>query len=170
MSLVEVSVTIAVFCFALVSFTLAMSTSRVASETNYQRTLAKEAARGIIETLQAEDFDEVFVRYNAEPADDPDADSPGNAFDVLGLEPIEEDPDGRVGEIVFPVVDAVPGVLREDVADKRLGMPRDLDGDGGTDAGDHKDDYRILPVLIRLTWRGKKGPCNLELHTLLGDY
>ena len=68
--------------------------------------------------------------------------------------------DGRVGEVVFP---GDGKVLREDGDDPLLGMPRDLDLDDETDAADHADDYRILPVLVRVRWNGPVGPKQLQL-------
>ena len=51
-----------------------------------------------------------------------------------------------------------------------MGMPRDLDGDGVIDALDHSGDYRLLPVLVRVAWRGSSGPAKLEFRTMLADY
>ena len=48
-----------------------------------------------------------------------------------------------------------------------LGMPRDLDGQGGIDAQDHSNDYCILPVTVRLEWRGAAGDSQLDLHMVL---
>ena len=74
-----------------------------------------------------------------------------------GLNALAGDADGFVGQITFPDLDLGAGnlVLREDVADATLGMPRDLNGDGAVDADDHSDDYIVLPVRITLQWRGQ---------------
>ncbi len=127
---------------------------------------ATEAARSVIESMRAQAFDQVWARYNADPADDPGGagTAPGAAFDVPGLGPVPGDPDGRVGEIVFP---ELAGALREDVADERLGTPRDLDLDGVVDALDHAADYRVLPVLVRVQWQGKGPARRLELYTTI---
>ena len=79
---------------------------------------------------------------------------------MRGLEPLRDDPDGRVGEVVFPG-DGV--VLREDQNDRLLGMPRDLDLDDKTDAADHAANYRVLPVLVRVRWRGPGGVQQIQL-------
>ena len=95
--------------------------------------------------------DFIWALYNADPADDPGGagTAPGAAFDVAGLAPQLGDPDGMVGQVVFP---EVAGALREDVADERLGAPRDLNLDGAVDAANHAGDYRVLdrvPVRFR---------------------
>jgi hypothetical protein len=83
-------------------------------------------------------------------------------FDVPGLSPREGDPDGRVGEIILPVAEGVDGPeLREDVA------LRDLNGDTVLDVVNHAADYVLLPVTVRLEWRGRSGPRQIELRTLL---
>jgi len=51
-----------------------------------------------------------------------------------------------------------------------LGCPRDLNGDGDDD--DHLvsggvDGYVILPVTVRLKWRGAAGDCLQEYHAVL---
>jgi hypothetical protein len=46
-------------------------------------------------------------------------------------------------------------------------MPRDLNGDGVIDALNHADDYLILPVTLRLEWRGAAGNARQDYHTVL---
>ena len=127
---------------------------------------ATEAARSVLESMRAQPFDEVWARYNADPADDPGAagSAPGAAFDVPGLTPVAGDADGRVGRIVFP---EQAGALREDFVDARMGTPRDLDLDGAIDAADHAGDYRVLPVLVRVEWQGRGPARRLELYTTI---
>jgi hypothetical protein len=81
---------------------------------------------------------------------------------VKGLSPRAGDPDGKVGEILIPVVDGAEGPeLREDLA------LRDLDGNGALDEANHARDYVLLPVTVRLEWTGAGGPRHIELRTLL---
>ena len=49
----------------------------------------------------------------------------------------------------------------------QLGMPRDLNFEDGIDGFDHADDYVILPVTVRLAWRGVSGDSRQEYHTVL---
>lgn len=121
----------------------------------------------MIEALQGEVFREAFVRYNAIPDDDPaGGDSPGDSFAVAGLEPLPADPDGLPGEVIFPG-DGVQ--LLEHVVDVELGMPRDLGGATGVDADDHASDYRALPVMVRVRWRGISGEQEIVLATTLSN-
>jgi len=60
--------------------------------------------------------------------------------------------------------------LREDYVDEELGMPRDLNGDSIIDAEDHKEDYILLPMVIRVEWAGRHGPRTYEIHTMLADF
>ena len=74
------------------------------------------------------------------------------------------DPDGFVGDIVFPEV-TLGGVtsLSERVVDARWGMPRDLNGDGVITGGAIPSAYMILPVRVRIQWRGVGGNRSIEL-------
>ena len=127
---------------------------------------ATEAARSLIEAMRSQPFEQVWALYNADPTDDPGGvgTAPGADFAVAGLAPIPGDADGFVGRVVFPEFD---GELREDVVDDRLGMPRDLDLDGVVDGVDHADDFRVLPVLVRVEWRGKGPARRIDLHTTI---
>ena len=134
---------------------------------NWETAISMQAGRNTIETIRGEDFFEVFARFNADAADDPAAgDSPGNFFAVTGLNLRVDDPDGFVGEVIFPVID---GELREDFVDAGLGMPRDLNGDGIIDGLDHSADYVILPVRVQIAWTGKTGDRTINLDTALTD-
>jgi hypothetical protein len=155
---------------------LALSQSLVGSmqlnRVNRESALALSGIREMVEILEGTgEFASVFSRFNADPADDPPSGpSPGNFFAVAGLEPAGGDPDGFVGEIVFPTLTTAAGLeLREDVVDPDLGMPRDLNGDGLEDALDHSGDYRLLPVLLRLRWQGSSVERSAEIRTILAD-
>lgn len=149
------------------SIVASMALNRVNNETG----LAQAYARRAIERMKGVDFADVFATFDKNPADDPSGvgTAPGANFEAFGLEPLATDLDGRPGEISFPTVD-FGGVaqLREDVSDPALGMPRDLNGDGlPPDALDHAADYRVLPVRVRVQWRGATGPRSITIETLL---
>lgn len=134
---------------------------------NRDRAFAVEAATRVSELMRSVPFDEVYARFNADPTDDPvTGSSPGAGFVARGLGLRAGDPDGMVGEILFP---AIAGELREDVVDVQLGMPRDLNGDGAQDAFDHAADYDVLPVRIHLEWSGPSGDMEFDLVTTLAD-
>jgi len=50
-----------------------------------------------------------------------------------------------------------------------LGMPRDLDGDTLVDAANHATNYRILPVHLRVEWKGVAGDASFDLYTQFID-
>jgi prepilin-type N-terminal cleavage/methylation domain-containing protein len=153
-SLLEVLIAVSVFGVAMAAATGYQIASLALSRSNQDLSAATDAAQSMLETLRAEeDFALIFSRYNAVGA-------PGNAFDVRGLEPALDDPDGRVGEVIFPG-DGVN--LAENVADRLLGMPRDLNLDDDEDDVGPTIDYRILPVMVRVRWRGSKGDMQVQL-------
>jgi type II secretory pathway pseudopilin PulG len=135
--------------------------------------LATEAAKAMLERVQAEAFPQAFRSFNGAGSDDPSGPNtaPGANFVVPGLRALPGDADGRPGEIVFPTNSAAPTVLREDVVDSKLGMPHDLNGDGVIDALNHATDYKLLPVLVRVTWQAVDGTTGkVELKTMLASY
>lgn len=166
MTLLELMIALTVFALGMGSAVFAMIRTTALSESAHERELAMQAVEGVMESLQAANFREVFARYNATAADDPaDGVSPGRNFDAVGLEAVEGDADGLPGEIVFP---GNGFVLREDFDDARLGMPRDLNADGDVDNDDHTT-YRVLPVLVRVRWHGASGDQVLQAVTVLSN-
>lgn len=128
---------------------------------------AFDSARSMCAAMAALEPAVAFATYNSNDADDPSGagTAPGPNFTVAGLHVCADDKDGAVGEIVFPTLDG--STLREDVDDPRLGMPRDLDGDGVISNGPPAGTPIILPVLVRVRWRGANGVQELELERLL---
>ncbi len=139
----------------------------------HESELATQAARGMLERIQAEAFLQSFRSFNALGTDDPSGPNtaPGANFAVRGLRALASDADGLPGEIVFPTRAGAPGVLREDVSDPKLGMPHDLNGDGLIDALNHATNYKLLPVLVRVRWQAADGTsASVELKTILANY
>jgi hypothetical protein len=165
--LIEVAIAASVMVVGLLGFMQVIAMSVGSSTANRQADLATQAAREVIEQIQAANFATLHTTYGVPPA----GGIPGNAFDVPGLDPDPNDPDGRVGEIRLPVLIAGGAVqVREDLQEPALGMPRDLNGDGIPDALDHSADMQILPVLVRLRWRGPTGISRMEFRTLVAPY
>jgi prepilin-type N-terminal cleavage/methylation domain-containing protein len=166
-SLLEILIALTLLVVGMVGYLQVIVGSVRTAESNREQTLALHAARQVLERLQTLPLDEVFASFNADPADDPAGagTAPGAGFAVAGLDPRGGDADGLPGEIRFPVA---AGALREDLVDPLVGTPRDLSGDGVIDALDHAGDYRVLPVLVRVSWRGAAGNARVELRTILG--
>jgi type II secretory pathway pseudopilin PulG len=168
-SMVEVAILTVLLLVAVGGLSGAVLSSVRLSRATEESALAADAARALGARMQAGTFAELFRNYNADPDDDVGGTGPGAAFDVEGLTPRTGDPDGRVGRIVFPSVPTGIGsgeILREDFVDERLGMPRDLNGNGDTlDAMDR--DYLVLPARLIVEWTGTSGNRQVELDVLL---
>jgi len=168
-TLLEILLAISIFGIAMAGLTTSQLAAIALSHSNRETAAALDAAQSTLEAIQDEDdFAQIYARWNATQGDDPVAGaSPGNAFDVRGLEALSDDADGRVGEVVFP---GDGQKLIENKADRQLGMPRDLNLDDKQDGADHSGDYRILPVLVRVRWRGPSGAQQLELVGTLAQH
>lgn len=171
LTIIEITITMSVLVLVLVGFSQALLGSMVASKTNREASLAADGARQIVERLQGSELGRAFKAYNSTTADDEGGDTLPGGFAVPGLQPRANDPDGLVGRIIFPEFQGATGIeLREDLQDFSLDMPRDLTGDGVIDALDHSDLYSILPVVVRVEWRGSSGPGTFEYKTILSDF
>lgn len=128
---------------------------------------AFDAARSVSAALGALTPEVAFATFNQATADDPAGagTAPGSNFSVAGLQACADDADGIVGEVLFPTRNG--STLAEDVDDVRLGMPRDLDGDGVVTNGAPAGSPLVVPVLVRVRWRGQRGVQQVELHKLL---
>ena len=170
-------VEIAIGCVVLVTGVLGFAQAMISLEKAQQHTRdvgrATQAARQVLEAIQAQSFAEAFRAYNGTPDDDPGGigTAPGKNFNVPGLNARSNDADGFVGEVVFPTPPNQPGVLRESTTDTKLGMPRDLNGYGLINTlADYSTTYTILPVRVRVQWTGASGAGAVELRTLLGNF
>lgn len=170
-SLIETLMVMVVLAIGLGGMASVLGYTTALVQVDQETTRAANAAADMAETLRSADFPTLFARYNSDPTDDPGApgSAAGRGFAVEGLQAVAGDADGLVGEIVFPTAVGAGGALelREDVADVNLGTPRDLNGDALIDAADHADDYLILPVVVRLRWRGTTGERRFEFTTVL---
>ena len=170
--MIELTLVISVLLVAFLALSQSLVTSMALTRVNRESALATDGVRRMIEQMQGcEHFNQVFRLYNSDPLDDPGPlPAPGDTFQVEGLEASPDDPDGIVGEIIFPVIETGGGPkLHEDVDLPELSMPRDLNGKDGVDPFDHNADYRLLPVLVRIRWKGISGERTAEARTLLAD-
>jgi hypothetical protein len=171
--MVEITIVAILLLVAVGGLSGAVLSSLRLSRTTEESSIADDAARAQAARMQLETFSEIFRRYNESVADDVGLGVvPGNAFDVPGLSPRDDDADGRVGRIVFPSIDLAGGFqgLSEQALEPRLGMtaeaPRDLNLDGDFDDV-LTNDYALLPVRLLLEWTGAGGDRSYELDLLL---
>ena len=172
----EVTILALLLLVAIGGLSGAVLSSLRLTRTTEESMLADEAARALAARMQTEAFGSLFQRYNADPNDDvPPGSGPGATFEVRGLTPRSDDPDGRVGRIVVPAGDLPGGAqaLREDVVDERLGMlegvGRDLNGSGGPlpHSDQMTNGYVLLPVRLIVEWTGAGGDRSYELDLVL---
>src|SRR5262245_25612964 len=175
-TLIELMVSFSALLIVMLGFSRMLLSSRMASSTSQEATLAKEAARKVIEVLQATPLTEIYSAFNANTGDDPDPGDPDDAvvvalrnavlldkshpvaappgFPVAGLDAPTEDADGLPGEILFP---EQGGVLSELAIKPQYGWPMDMDRDGDVTTGNVSTTYRRLPVVVRVAWHGSGG-------------
>jgi type II secretory pathway pseudopilin PulG len=173
MTLLEITIAITILVMGVVGSMQALVLLERSQERTREVGRGTQAARQVLEKIQAEAFAEAFRRYNGATSDDPGGagTAPGKNFAVPGLSARAGDPDGMPGEVIFPTPPGLPTVLRENIVDSKVGMPRDLNGDGIIDGVTNcATTYKILPVRVIVRWTGAAGPGEVELRTMLGNY
>ena len=168
LSLVEILIAVAVVLIALLAGVSSVTGASVLSETNQETASALQVARGTMETLRGSNFRDVVRTYNQDPGDDLAGvgSAPGPNFAVVNLGAQSGDADGLPGEVRLPLTSA--GQLVESQNLPEFGLPRDLNSDGVIDNADHSNDYTILPVMVRVRWRGRTGNRQISFSTMLG--
>jgi type II secretory pathway pseudopilin PulG len=191
-SLLETLCGMTLMFVGMLSLASSTVTGIATKETNRENARATNAARQFLESMQMGDvaFENVFRAYTLDPATATVPEGvtiedlpPGllskatrgifvgkaqelqpilaRTFEVPYLKP-HEGSTAALGEVCFPVSEGEGGMeLREDVAG------RDLNGDGFIDSENHADDYKILPVTVKVRWKGTRGAREFELHSLL---
>ncbi|NUP94750.1 MAG: hypothetical protein HUU28_01185 [Planctomycetaceae bacterium] len=169
MTLLEVTISIAVMTIAMAMFSSVITTTTRIGTEKRLASVASHAARSQLERLRCQPFGQVWRLYNESGADDPAGagTGPGPHFEVPGLVPLPTDADGFVGRVILPHSEKL---LLESVLDEPFGLPRDLNGDTLIDDLNHALDYAILPVMVELEWQTPLGPRRLEMHTMLAGY
>ncbi|MEN8148871.1 MAG: hypothetical protein ABFS86_03555 [Planctomycetota bacterium] len=164
-TLIEVLIAGALIAIAACAMAALLTGSLGMTAVNKETAQARTAARRMLEELQNVPPGDVYATFNNLTEDDPlgEATAPGSIFSIQ-MKPAAIQVSNMTGTIIFP---ENTGQLREDVKDATLGMPRDLNGDGVIDSENHAQDYVLLPVRIRVEWRGMTGERSYDLHTVL---
>jgi type II secretory pathway pseudopilin PulG len=172
-SLVEVMIAAIVLTVAVAGASGSMLSAMVLQRSQSESALARQAARRVLEELQGRPFTEVFRAYNRSVSDDAGLAkaASGANFAVAGLTPQAGDADGQCGQVIFPSVLNPDGTedLDELSGDASLGMPYDLDNDTNWEMLTAADPYTVLPVRVRVEWRGLAGPQHYDLDTILSQ-
>ena len=155
-SLLEVVVAVAVLTVGLLAMT---STSLQANDLR-RADASRLAARNAMEAMVRE---VEVVAASIDPTSGAWADQlldafapPNDTLDAPGLEPWEGEP-----SVVRVELFADETLGDEDIG-FRLGMPRDLDGDGDAGSSDVENSAQMLPVVVRARWQTPAGPRELS--------
>jgi hypothetical protein len=162
-SLIETLVVLGSVTITILGILTAHVTAAQLNRTNHETSLASEAIRSRMEQICATTPDTVIATYDSNTANDPlgAGTAPGATFSLATL---GANSAGDRGTVEMPLSG---GQLREDVNNAALGMPKDLNGDGVIDSLDHTADWKILPILVRLRWKGVNGDREMRLATVL---
>ncbi|MAF65901.1 MAG: hypothetical protein CMJ84_09640 [Planctomycetes bacterium] len=154
-TMMELSLAITVLMVALLAMSASTLHTHSLRRQNRERAVAQNAVRLISEEIQAfsartllanpgQWSEDLVAAFEVEGLFGP-------TFDVTGLGPANGQ--SAVGSVLV--------ITDEELTDAQLGfelgMPRDLDGDGEADNGDVTEGARILPVVVRLRWKGVSG-------------
>ena len=89
---------------------------------------------------------------------------PGNSFPIQGLDPWNGNPNVASVQLITDETETDGGL---GVA---AGMPRDLNGDGNATSTDTRGTAALLPVIVRVQWRGAAGQQQLTQVVYLLRY
>ncbi len=149
LTLLEVIIAMTVFMILLSALTSTILGAHLLRRTEQHRQLAESAIHSMGEDIRG-------TAIVSLQGSDPWAASivsafDGRTFDVNGLTPIE-------GAVSTGTIQIVTDETITDVEiGSDLGLPRDLDDDGSADNADAVDTAVLLPVVLRVDWRGPKG-------------
>jgi prepilin-type N-terminal cleavage/methylation domain-containing protein len=166
-TMLEVLIVVMVLTIAMTMVTGTMASASKLGPLQRERARASEAARAMLELLRIEPFHRVFELYNTDTEDDPagPGTAPGPHFEVEGLPVPEGDADGMCGRVRLPEAKDASGLF-ETVVDPRLGLPRDLNGNGEIDEDAVTVGYTLLPVEIIVEWESQGQVHQFAIQTM----
>jgi prepilin-type N-terminal cleavage/methylation domain-containing protein len=173
-SLMEVSVAIVVLAVASVGTLSVTVTTASLDAANRSEAAATAVCRKIMEELCAVPFTEVFARFNLDPLDDPLGVGTAvgslfsivpNVVDGLQIKEVDELAIPMDVNISFPV-NAAGDLVERNATGAWAGYQLDLNGDGVV-TGAKATTYKVLPVMITVSWNGPQGPQTLQVPRVL---
>ena len=172
MTLVELAVAMAVFVIATGMLLQLIAAGKGLRETARQEWHATSEAQNVLEHMRSMPFRDLVRSFDPDPLNDPGGPgtAPGPWFSAAGLAPLASAVGDTIGEVLLPVVNVGTDVapdwqVREDLGEPLLGLPRDLTGDAVVSSLDCSSSCTILPVLVRMRWRGRFGPRELRFFS-----
>jgi prepilin-type N-terminal cleavage/methylation domain-containing protein len=183
-TLIEVCAALVILVIAILGHVASVGAAHQSAQSVEERGLALQTLERFTERLRDDpDWETLWVRLRArsvETTTDTALASLTNDFALPTVAATTYYSDFQVPSqlqnasflVQVPAVDNA-GVweLRENLNAPRYGLPWDLNGDGLTDATPRNDDYRQLPVVVRIRWGGAgRMPTEITLSTWLrGD-
>lgn len=143
-SLIEVTGGLVILTLSFVGLCVLFVSNERAQAFALQRSQVTHAARAIAEEIRSTPFRDVVKRFQG-------------ARRQLALV------DGQADLQIFLDETA------DSAAAKRLGLPRDLDGDGLVKSTDVSADYQLLPIRFLVTWQSATGPETEEFYFLFAQ-
>ena len=165
-TLLEVMVAAAFLCVAMAGISTVLSATYKHSELLHEYELAESTALSVVEEVQYladTSFSNLYVYFDADPSNDPEGPgtAPGDTFGNLTVPGLVASSDSPTGQLVEIIVHT-----NETEVNARLGLPRDLDGDGVADNPDVSASYKILPVTVRIHWAHQGAEQVNQMETL----
>ncbi|MCZ6602900.1 MAG: prepilin-type N-terminal cleavage/methylation domain-containing protein [Planctomycetota bacterium] len=160
LTMVELMIVMVILVVALLGFVFGLGVSVQdvgASRLSY---IAMSAARSKVEELKGYTFRQIYADFGPGSA--------GQAFDVTYVEEgntyrLETSRGSTSGLVLFCVDEtAIPG-------DYGWVASYDLNGDGDSSDSDVSGRYKILPVIVRVTWMDAYGERDVEMKSILFD-
>jgi prepilin-type N-terminal cleavage/methylation domain-containing protein len=159
-TLLEVVIAMAILVTALLGFIWGIGVSVQEVGSTKLSYIAANAARGKIEEMKTQPFDELYAKYGPNTG--------ASTFQVTyqeeGRTLVLEGPKGaKAGRVILCV--------NEMNIPKEFGWRTSFDLNTNGDALDSNvsPDYTILPVLVRISWVDAYGPRTVEMTTILID-
>ena len=152
--MIELAIAVSILMIGMVTVLSATSRMHSLRKQTRERTLAQNAVRSVTERIHARSY-----QFSSSPdtwaANMVAAFAPGgefgDGFDVRGISTL----DGRESDGLITVVTDETAAAED--MQFRIGMPRDLNGDGDSSDTDVSGDARILPILLEVRWRSQTG-------------
>lgn len=169
-ALIEMVIAASILMIGALGFLQLFTAAADLNGANREGAVAREAAQRALTRLAAfEPRENLFALHNEDPADDPAGEPLAgfllSGFEVDGLSPRANDPDGLVGRVIFPI-DPITGALHPEFQSSDFSVAPALIGAGVSE--EVAQAYGLLlPVAVRLEWQHKGRPVQHEIVTLI---